>query len=133
MGVGRRHIVGPYEILGPIGAGGMGEVFRARDTRLGRTVAIKFLHSRLSGHSELRARFQREARAISSLAHPNICTLFDVGDNADYLVMEMLDGEPLSDRIARGPLPISQLLRYGAQIADALDHAHHAGIIHRDL
>lgn len=132
-GVAVGSTVGPYEILAPLGAGGMGEVFRARDTRLGRLVAIKVLHTKLPGNRDLRARFDREARAISSLSHPHICTLYDVGADGAYLVMEMLEGEPLSERIARGPLPVSQVLRYGAQIADALDHAHRAGIIHRDL
>src|SRR5205809_1712280 len=107
--------VGPYEILAPLGSGGMGEVFRARDKRLGRMVAIKILQTKLIAHDELRARFEREARAISSLTHPNICALYDVGPDASYLVMELLEGEPLSDKLARGPLPLTQLLRYGAQ------------------
>src|SRR5271169_6190380 len=99
--------LGPYEIVSPIGAGGMGEVYRARDTRLDRTVAIKILPEHLSSNAEARQRFDREARAISSLNHPNICTLYDVGHQAgiDYLVMEFLEGETLADRLAKGPLP----------------------------
>jgi TolB-like protein/tRNA A-37 threonylcarbamoyl transferase component Bud32 len=126
---------GPYEILAPLGAGGMGEVYRARDTRLDRQVAIKVLPSHLSNNPQLRERFDREARAISRLAHAHICTLFDVGhqDGIDYLVMEILEGETLADALARGPLPLDQLLRHGASIADALDHAHRHGIVHRDL
>ena len=127
--------LGPYEISGPLGAGGMGEVYRARDTRLDRSVAIKVLPSALSSHPELRARFQREAKAISQLNHPNICTLYDVGhhEGTDYLVMELLEGESLADRLARGPLPVIDVLRYGAQIAEALGVAHRQGITHRDL
>jgi serine/threonine protein kinase len=123
--------LGPYEVGAPLGAGGMGEVYRARDTRLDRSVAIKVLPAELAHHAELRARFEREARTISSLNHPNICALYDVGDN--YLVMELLEGENLADRIARGPIPIEQLLRIGIEIADALDKAHRRGIVHRDL
>jgi Tol biopolymer transport system component/predicted Ser/Thr protein kinase len=123
--------LGPYEIVSRIGAGGMGEVFRARDTRLERSVAIKVLPAELARNAQLRVRFEREAKAISQLNHPHICTLYDVGD--DYLVMELLEGETLADRIARGPLPLADVLRYGAQIADALDRAHRAGIVHRDL
>ena len=123
--------LGPYEIVSRIGAGGMGEVFRARDTRLERSVAIKVLPAELANNAQLKVRFEREARAISQLNHPNICTLYDVGD--DYLVMELLDGETLADRIARGPLPLADVLKFGAQIAEALDRAHRAGIVHRDL
>ena len=128
-------LLGPYEILAPIGAGGMGEVYRARDTRLDRVVAIKILSEQLSGAQELRERFQREARIISSLSHPHICTLHDVGrqDDIDYVVMEYLEGETLADRLARGPLPLDQLLACAIQIADALGRAHRAGVIHRDL
>src|SRR5258708_23984045 len=113
----------------------MGEVYRARDTRLDRTVAIKVLLSSVTANQDLRARFEREARAISALSHPNIGTLYDLGreNDIEYLVMEYLDGETLADRIARGPLPLSQVLRYGVQIAEALQHAHRAGITHRDL
>jgi eukaryotic-like serine/threonine-protein kinase len=127
--------LGPHEILEPLGAGGMGEVYRARDTRLDRTVAIKVLPIHLSANEELRQRFDREARTISQLSHPHICALYDVGhqDGIDYLVMEYLEGETLSDRVARGPLPTEQVLRYGIQIADALDKAHRQGIVHRDL
>lgn len=123
--------LGPYEILAPIGAGGMGEVFKARDTRLERDVAIKVLPTDFAANADFKARFDREAKTISQLNHPNICTLYDVGDN--YLVMELVDGESLADRLARGPLPISEVLRAGAQIADALARAHRAGIVHRDI
>ena len=127
--VGTR--LGPYEIIAPLGAGGMGEVYRARDTRLDRSVAVKVLPAELAHHPELRARFEREAKTISSLNHPNICALYDVGD--DYLVMELLEGETLAERIARGSVPIEQLLRTGIEIADALDKAHRSGIVHRDV
>src|SRR5262245_8238682 len=126
---------GPYEIVSQLGAGGMGEVYRARDTRLGRDVAIKVLPQHLSQNPDFRARFEREAKTVSSLNHPNICTLHDVGreGDADFLVMELVQGETLADRLAKGPLPIDQVLTVGAQIADALDRAHRAGILHRDL
>jgi len=123
--------LGPYEVVAPLGAGGMGEVYRARDKRLDRSVAIKVLPAELAHRADLRARFEREAKTISSLNHPNICALYDVGD--DYLVMELLEGENLAERIARGPIPIEQLLRTGIEIADALDKAHQRGIVHRDL
>jgi Tol biopolymer transport system component len=127
--------LGPYEIVAPIGAGGMGEVFQARDTRLDRSVAIKILSSHLSSDPLLRERFDREARTISQLSHPNICTLHDVGheDGVDYLVMELLEGESLADRLRKGPLPLADVLKFGAQIAEALDRAHRSGIVHRDL
>jgi serine/threonine protein kinase len=127
--------LGPYEIQSPLGAGGMGEVYRARDTRLERTVAIKILPSHLSENTEAKQRFDREARTISSLNHPNICTLYDVGhqDGVDYLVMEYLEGETLADRLRKGPLPIDQVLRYGIEICDGLDKAHRSGVVHRDL
>ena len=127
--------LGPYEILAPLGAGGMGEVYRARDTRLERTVAIKVLPSHLSASAESRQRFEREAKTISQLSHPHICALHDVGREGDveYLVMEYLEGETLADRLLKGPLPLEQTLRYGMQIADALDKAHRQGIVHRDL
>jgi serine/threonine protein kinase len=127
--------LGPYEILAPLGSGGMGEVFKARDTRLGRTVAIKILRPELVGFADGRARFEREARAIASLAHPHICTLHDVGhqDDLDFLVMELLDGETLAERLGRGPLSVGDTLAYARQIADALDRAHQQGIVHRDL
>lgn len=127
--------LGPYEILAPIGAGGMGEVYRARDTRLDRTVAIKILPERLKNDPEFQARFQREARAISSLQHPHICSLFDVGqqDDVSFLVMEYIEGETLASRIAKGPLPIDQVLRIGLDLADTLAKAHGQGLIHRDI
>jgi serine/threonine protein kinase len=126
--------LGPYEIVAPLGAGGMGEVYRAKDTRLERTVAIKVLPDHLSS-PEARQRFEREARTISQLSHPHICTLYDVGHEGgvEYLVMEFLDGETLADRLVRGALPIEQALRYGIEITEALDRAHRAGIVHRDL
>jgi serine/threonine protein kinase/Tol biopolymer transport system component len=127
--------VGPYEILAPIGAGGMGEVYRARDTRLNRTVAIKVLPTEFAENPERRARFEREAKAVSAFMHPHICTLYDIGreGGVDYLVLEYLEGETVADRLKRGPLPIEQALRLGSQIADALATAHRAGIVHRDL
>ena len=127
--------LGPYEILEPLGAGGMGEVYKARDTRLDRPVAIKVLPEHLSAHPEVRARFEREARSVSSLNHPSICVLHDVGteNGVDYIVMEYLEGETLASRLGRGPLPTEELLRVAGQIADALDKAHKQGLIHRDL
>src|SRR5262245_39004487 len=127
--------LGPYEILSPLGAGGMGEVYKARDTRLERIVAIKVLPAAVSSSVEARQRFEREARTISQLSHPHICALHDVGsqDGVEYLVMEYLEGETLSDRLAKGALPLDQTLRYGQEIADALDKAHRQGIVHRDL
>jgi eukaryotic-like serine/threonine-protein kinase len=127
--------LGPYEILAPLGAGGMGEVYRARDTRLDRTVAVKVLPEHLSKSDEVRQRFEREAKTISSLSHPHICALYDVGnqDGVEYLVMEYLEGETLADRLARGSLPLEQILRYGIEVAEALDKAHRQGIVHRDL
>ena len=127
--------LGPYELASRIGAGGMGEVFRARDTRLDRDIAVKVLSSEFASNASLRQRFEREARAISQLNHPHICTLHDVGsqDGVQYLVMELIDGESLADRLARGALPLADVLRYGAQIADALHAAHRIGIVHRDL
>src|SRR6188472_2050268 len=127
--------LGPYEIIGPAGAGGMGEVYRARDTRLDRTVALKVLPPDLTSDPAARQRLEREARAVAALSHPHICTLHDIGqqDGIDFLVMEYLDGETLAARIARGKLPLDQALQYGIQIADALAAAHRAGIVHRDL
>ena len=127
--------LGPYEISSPAGAGGMGEVYRAKDTRLNRTVAVKVLPSQLADNPELRQRFEREARAISALNHPHICVLHDVGqqDGVAYLVMEYLEGETLADRLKKGPLPFDQALRYGVEIAEALHAAHRQGIVHRDL
>lgn len=127
--------LGPYEIVAPIGSGGMGEVFRARDTRLDRSVAVKILSSAVVANAQLRTRFEREARTISQLNHPHICTLYDIGHEGDvsYIVMELVEGESLAARLARGPMPLADVYRYGAQIADALDRAHKAGIVHRDL
>jgi len=127
--------LGPYEILSPLGAGGMGEVYKAKDSRLDRTVAVKVLPEHLSSSEEMRQRFEREAKAISQLSHPHICALYDVGsqDGVEYLVMELLEGETLTTRILKGALPLEQTLSYGMQIADALDKAHRQGIVHRDL
>jgi serine/threonine protein kinase len=127
--------LGPYEIVSPLGAGGMGEVYRARDTRLDRTVAIKVLPEHLSASPETRQRFEREARMISQLSHPHICALYDVGRDGDieYLVMEYLEGQTLADRLAKGPFSLDQTLRCGMEIADALGKAHRQGIVHRDL
>ena len=123
--------LGPYEILNLLGAGGMGEVWRARDTRLDREVAIKVLPPALAQSAAFKLRFEREAKTISQLSHPNICTLYDVGEN--YLVMELLDGQNLADRIGQGPLPLAEVFICGIQIAEALDKAHRAGVVHRDL
>ena len=127
--------LGPYEIQSPLGAGGMGEVYKATDTRLDRTVAIKVLLAHVADDPDLRQRFEREAKTISSLNHPHICTLHDIGqqDGVDYLVMEYLEGETLAARLTKGPLPTDQVLRYATEIADALDKAHRKGITHRDL
>jgi serine/threonine-protein kinase len=127
--------LGPYEILCSIGAGGMGEVYKARDTRLDRTVAIKVLPEHIAKREDLRARFEREARAVASLNHPHICTLHDIGnqDGAGYMVMEYLEGETLAARIGKGAIPLDQALKFATQIADALDRAHRAGVTHRDV
>jgi Tol biopolymer transport system component len=127
--------VGPYEVISAAGAGGMGEVYRARDTRLDRTVAIKILPAHLSDNPEAKQRFDREARAISSLNHPNICTLYDVGhqDGMDYLVMEFLEGQTLADRLLKGPLPLDQVIKHGIEICEGLEKAHKTGVTHRDL
>ncbi|MGK2857322.1 MAG: protein kinase domain-containing protein [Thermoanaerobaculia bacterium] len=127
--------LGPYEIVSPIGAGGMGEVWRARDTRLERDVAIKVLPPGFADSEEIRRRFEREAKSISSLNHPHICTLHDIGDENGvlYLVMELIEGESLADRVKKGPLPLPDVLRIGREIALALHAAHRAGIVHRDL
>jgi Tol biopolymer transport system component len=127
--------LGPYEVVGPLGAGGMGEVYRARDTRLGREVAIKVLPMHLAGNSEAKQRFEREAKAVSSLSHANICSLFDVGsqNGLEYLVMEYLEGETLASRLLRGPLKMDEVQRIGMEIADALEKAHRQGLVHRDL
>jgi serine/threonine protein kinase len=133
LAVGAR--LGAFEILSRLGGGGMGEVHRARDTRLDRTVAIKILPEHLGQHPDLRQRFEREARVVSSLNHSHICALYDIGhqDGTDYLVLEYIEGESLHDRLGKGPLPLEQALRYGSEIADALGRAHRSGIIHRDL
>jgi eukaryotic-like serine/threonine-protein kinase len=134
LSVGTR--LGPYEILAPLGAGGMGEVYRARDERLERTVAIKILPEHRSSDAHLRERFEREAKAISSLSHPNIYALYDIGhqDGVDFLVMEYLKGETLAHRLKQGPLPPEQqVLQYAIQITGALDAAHRHGVTHRDL
>ena len=127
--------LGPYQILSLIGIGGMGEVYKARDLRLERIVAIKLLHPELAERPDRRARFETEARAISRLNHPHVCTLFDVGhqDGAPFLVMEYLEGETLDDRLRREELPAGELLRYATEIADALAHAHGEHIVHRDV
>ena len=135
MPIGPGARLGPYEILAPLGAGGMGEVYRAKDTRLDRTVAIKVLPAHAADSPEQRQRLDREARAIAGLTHPHICTLYDVGhqDGIDYLVMEHLDGETLAARLTKGALPLEQVLKVAIEIAEALDKAHRAGIVHRDL
>lgn len=131
----RADRLGPYEIVSVLGAGGMGEVYRARDTRLPRNVAIKVLPAELRGDAKLHARLAREARTISALQHPHICMLHDVGhDNGvDYLVLELCEGQSLADRLERGPLSLDETLRYGIELAEALSSAHHAGVVHRDL
>jgi Tol biopolymer transport system component len=135
MGLLPGSRLGPYEIVAPIGAGGMGEVYKAQDTRLERTVAVKVLPQHLSSSAESRQRFEREAKTISQLSHPHICALYDVGSEGEteYLVMEYLEGETLADRLGKGALPLEQTLRYGSEMADALDKAHRQGIVHRDL
>jgi eukaryotic-like serine/threonine-protein kinase len=135
MGLAPGSRLGPYEIVALLGAGGMGEVYRARDTRLQRTVAIKILPPQLASDPQRKLRFEREARAISSLKHPHICTLHDIGreDAIEFLVMEQLDGETLARRLSRGPLPLPVALGIGVEIADALDAAHRQRITHRDL
>ena len=137
--------LGPYEIVAPLGQGGMGEVYKARDTRLDRIVAIKILPEALAADPKFRERFDREARAIAALNHPNICTLYDIGeapnpestipnpDTIQFLVMEHLEGETLAARLHKGSLPLDAALRYAIEIADALDKAHRKGITHRDL
>src|SRR5262245_35537132 len=131
--IGRQ--IGHCQIVARISAGGMGEVYRGRDTRLNRTVAIKILSAHLSLQPDLRKRFEREARAISNLNHPNICTLHDIGqaEGFDFLVMEYLEGETLAKRLKKGPLPTDQLLKIAIEIASALDQAHRNGVVHRDV
>jgi eukaryotic-like serine/threonine-protein kinase len=127
--------LGPYEVVSALGAGGMGEVYKARDTRLDRTVAIKVLPSEVSDNPDLRARFEREARAVAALDHPHICGIYDVGsvDGLHYLVMPHLEGQTLAARLEKGPLPLDHAVKIATEIADALDKAHRQGIIHRDL
>ena len=135
--------IGPYHVVARIGAGGMGDVYEARDTRLDRTVAIKVLSAHICGDAQFRERFEREARAVAALNHPHICTLHDVGEatvsvkgspvSIQFLVMEHLEGETLAARLARGPLTAAQALLFAAQLASALDKAHRAGLVHRDL
>ena len=131
MPLSKGDQLGPYEVLSAIGAGGMGEVYKARDTRLDRTVAVKVLPEHIAQRDEMRARFEREARAVASLNHPHICTLYDIGPG--YMVMELIDGETLAARIEKGALPLEQALKFAAQVADALDRAHRAGVTHRDI
>src|SRR5712691_7545565 len=135
MSIASGKRLGPYEVLSAIGAGGMGEVYRARDTRLDRIVAIKVLPAHLADEPERRERFEREARTIASLNHPHICVLHDIGrqDGIDFLVMEYLEGETLGQRLMKGPLPLEQVLQYAIEISDALDKAHRKGVTHRDL
>ena len=127
--------LGPYQIDAPLGAGGMGEVYKARDTRLDRTVAIKVLPEHVANDPDLKQRFEREARTVAALNHPHICTLHDIGnqDGIDFLVMEYLDGQTLAQRLEKGALPLDQALTIAIEIADALDKAHRQGIVHRDL
>ena len=133
LAVGQR--LGAYEILAPLGAGGIGEVYTARDTRLERTVALKVLSPANAENAVWRQRFERESRALAALSHPHICQVFDVGRDGgvDFLVMEYLEGETLAARLAKGPIPFDQALRYGIEIADALAQAHRRGVFHRDL
>jgi eukaryotic-like serine/threonine-protein kinase len=139
MALGQQFVphtrLGSYELVELLGQGAMGHVYRALDTRLNRPVAIKIVHGHVADVAKWRLRYQREARALSNAAHPNICTLYDIGreQDADFLVMEYLDGETLAQRLSRGPLPIEQVLRYGSEIAGALGHAHRHGIVHRDV
>src|SRR5687767_696488 len=135
MAIGPGSRLGPYEVTAQIGAGGMGEVYKATDTRLDRTVAVKVLPEHVASDPELKHRFEREARTLAALSHPHICAVFDVGsqDGTDFLVMEYLDGETLEQRLKKGALPLDQALHVGIQIADALSAAHRAGIVHRDL
>jgi serine/threonine protein kinase len=127
--------LGPYKVLAQAGAGGMGEVYKAADTRLNRTVAIKVLPAHFCEDAEMKQRFDREAQTIAALNHPHICTLYDVGqqEGTEFLVMEFLEGETLAARIARGPLPLGEALKVGIEIADALEKAHGQGVTHRDL
>src|SRR5687768_463233 len=127
--------LGPYEVIAPIGVGGMGEVYKATDTRLDRTVAIKVLPEHVAADPDLKQRFEREAKTLAALSHPHICPIHDVGNQngIDFLVMEHLDGETLEQRLKKGALPLDQALHVGIQIADALSAAHRVGVVHRDL
>ena len=132
--------LGPYEITVPLGSGGMGEVYKATDTRLGRTVAIKVLPADVAADEGRKIRFEREAQAVAALNHPHICVLHDIGRHPstgsgqiDFLVLEYLQGETLAPRLEEGPIPLDQALRYAMQVADALDKAHRGGVVHRDL
>src|SRR5512140_1650764 len=135
MTVEKGSRLGPYEVLERLGAGGMGKVWKARDARLNRLVALKILSAEFSNDAEMKQRLEREARAVAGLSHPNICVLYDVGthEGTEFLVMELLDGETLADRIARGALPFELVLKIAIQTAAALDKAHRQGIVHRDL
>ena len=135
MALSARTRLGPYEILASLGAGGMGVVYKAKDTRLGRTVALKVLAAHIATDADARERFEREARIVSSLNHPHICTLYDVGreDGIDFLVMESLEGQTLLERLTKGPLLLGEALRHAIELADALDKAHRQGVVHRDL
>src|ERR1700747_3813862 len=135
MPLAEGTLLGPYKITAPLGTGGMGEVYRAVDTRMDRTVAIKILPQQLSADPIGKQRFEREAKTISRLNHPHICVLHDVGsqDGVSYLVMECVEGETLAKRLEKGPLQLEQVLKYWMQIADALDKAHRSGVVHRDL
>ena len=127
--------LGPYQVVSALGAGGIGAVYKARDTRLDRTVAIKVLPGDVAGDPDLRARFEREAHAVAALDHPHICGIYDVGEanGTHFLVMPHLDGQTLAERLEKGPLPFDQALKIASEIADALDKAHGHGIVHRDL
>ena len=127
--------LGPYEILSQLGAGGMGEVYKGRDVRLDRLVALKVLAPHLVGNPEARERFDREATTVANLKHSHICVLYDIGKDGgrDFLVLEYLEGETLAERLKKGPLPLDQVLRYAIEISDALDKAHRAGVTHRDI
>src|SRR5215471_8080432 len=135
MELAPRTRLGPYEIIEAIGAGGMGEVYRARDTRLDRCIAIKILPAHFSCDAELKNRFEREARTLSSVSHPHICHLYDVGSQSgiNFLVMELLEGETLAARLRKGALPSIEVLKVAAEIAEALASAHRLGLVHRDL
>src|SRR5687767_5080408 len=135
MAIGPGSRLGPYEVTAQIGAGGMGEVYKATDTRLDRTVAVKVLPEHVASDPELKHRFEREAKTLAALSHPHICPVFDVGsqDGIDFLIMEYLQGETLERRLKNGSLPLEQALQIAIEIADALATAHRAGIVHRDL